>query len=693
MSTSKRTKLFTTIDVETTSKDKGSGRFPANAFHPDNYVVAYGAMDVFDDGTREASTTGLSKHCKVIPQETLDLVVGQHFVFDLHHLRAMWKDDSFPKWSDKMNIWDTQIAEYVLSGQLTKMVSLDELAVLYGTTLKDGKVSKLFKEGVGADEIPTNTLNDYLMGDLNATSDVALKQMERATEQQFNLILEMGETLKAIQEMEWNGMAVDVGLCENRVSECLNRIHDYELKNKAQLTAHEGVDNLDNLLEFIAAKPDALNSNQVLSCFIFGGKVPYIHKEAVGVYKSGAKKGKIRYKNTEKFVEFPRQVDPDGITTPNKNKNKCGSVIYTVDEDVLEAVKEEMNFDTSVSTNSWEIVGRLLAIRKLSKVMGTYYQSFIDKHQDGILHHTLNQTRTSTGRLSSSDPNLQNVPLPGDDSILNVKDVFMSRFGPEGRILELDFKQLEVCGLAWLTKDPQLIKDIVEGVDIHNAVGTELGLDTSDKLIRRDVKSVVFAMIYGAGAKGIAKSTRLELGFVQGVIDAFYTRYSTVKDWYKALEEKIRDEGCRMDLIYRGEHGPEHYYEWQSPTGRTYMFPQDQYRPGPAYTKVRNYPVQGTATGDLVPCILSEIASVLRNEPGIRSKMITTTHDSVTFDCPSEPDAHGLLWALNKTVFKRMEDVINERLPGIDWDIPLTIEAEMGDTWGNMEYLDLNTIV
>jgi DNA polymerase I-like protein with 3'-5' exonuclease and polymerase domains len=325
-------------------------------------------------------------------------------------------------------------------------------------------------------------------------------------------------------------------------------------------------------------------------------------------------------------------------------------------------------------------------MRAAKKVCNTYYVNLINIAMNDIVHHTLNQTATATGRLSSSKPNLQNVPYGGEQE-MDVKSCFDSRYGEDGIIVEADFKQLEVCALAWLTKDPQLIHDVSSGKDIHTEIGKQVGLDPTDKETRTNIKRIVFAMIYGAGAKGIAKTSGLPLPLVKDVMGEFYARYSTIMDFYNARSSEI-ELRPRYDILTRDKDGnPCPMFEWDSPTGRKYLYSQDKHRPGPSYTQNRNYPVQGTATGDIVPVVLGEIGHVLRNT-GLEIVMVNTTHDSVTFDCKDRAAAELLRGMLNTQVFERINEVINERLPTIEWDIPLVVEWEAGPSWGEMKPLD-----
>lgn len=675
--------LFQVWDVETTMNDTNPTRSLSNPFHPDNHIVLLGIGVMLEDETF-ISQTYLDKtlKCTTQPDASGSMIVGHNIKFDLHYMRPYIGDEGTKQLMNKCPIWDTQIAEYILSGQRNKMSSLDDLCAKYGFPVKGvlhAAITNLFDNGFGADHADPEALDAYLKHDLEMTGRVALKQMAEATEQQFSLIAQMGETLKAVQEMEWNGMHIDKTLISyNKIALTMEMVtlqRDNERLLRALSTDAE---------DMLKHKPNALSSNQILSAIIFGGIIAYVKKVDDGLYKTGKKKGQIKFKNYEKTIIFPQLVDPDGITEATKVKTKHGSIVYMMDEAVLEKLGAVF-----VSRGvAYDLLKGILKLKKMVKVKGTYYDNFEEMNIDSVIHHTIHQTTTTTGRTSSAKPNMQNVPVPGDNPLLNVRSVLNSRYD-DGVIVEIDFKQLEVCVLAWLTRDPHLIHDIIAGRDIHTEIGKDLGYSAYSKSTRRDIKTIVFAMIYGAGAKGIAKDSGIDIAVVRNVIEAFYTRYNTIQNFYKDMTRDVEIHGARMDLITRGKKGPEHMFEWTSPTGRKYMFNQDPFRPGPKYTQLRNYPVQGTATGDIVPMVVAEVASVLRNAGyphGV--KLITTTHDSVTLDCCDKNIAVHAVHTLQAEIFSKIVPLINEKFPGIAWDIPLTIEVEIGPNWGDMKPLD-----
>lgn len=667
-----------TIDVETTM-DAPNELSASSPYHEGNRLVAIGAK-VY--GIDKVNTQYLK------PGETLEFVgpkevqpvmhVGHNYGFDLEWQRRYYKEpEEFYEHLDTVKVWDTQIAEYVLTGQRDKFIKLDELAE---RRLGRGKIDLPFEPGKGADHFKEDLLVEYLERDIRLTEEIALQQMEEANDEQFNLILQMGEMLKVVCEMEHNGMHIDSeGMIDNMAALLTER-------RVAMDAMNEWLDQA----ALIKDKPEWYKSNHVMSAILFGGHVNYKQKVSIGVYKTGKKRGLPKYKMEDMSLKFEGYFDPAAVgSKATKKKNKQRDTIYTVDEDVLKNITSNCLMDKGVL----DMLGALERMRKVDKVINTYYTNLVPMSINGIVHHKLNQTATATGRLSSSKPNLQNVPMADkEEPYLNVKAKFTSRFGLDGRILEIDFKQLEVCALAWLTKDPQLITDINAGRDIHTEIGKQLGLDTTDKKIRRDVKAVVFAMIYGAGAKGISASTGLDVEFVKSVMNGFYSRYSTVQDFYERLRDEVGEHGKRYDLIHRSETGePLPMYEWTSPTGRKYIFKEDPYRRDvPAHTQLRNYPVQGTATGDVVPVVLAEVFDVLRNEKSLRSRALltSTTHDSVTMDCKDDETVTEVCEFLHWKVFGDIVNIINKRIPTIKWDIPLTVEYESGPDWGSLEPID-----
>lgn len=683
---STKNKMFEVWDSETTMLDEEPTRSASNPMFPKNHVILWGIEVRFDNGDQAELMTAPITLAK-LNRKPGSLVVGQNLKFDLHYLRKYMSKKDFGNLVNNILIWDTQIAEYVLSGQLKTMISLDDLAAIYGGESKateHSAVKALFEKGLGAEHADPLELRAYLKHDLSTTGDIAELQMEKATQEQFDLIIQMGECLKAVEEMEFSGMYV----CKETLGQMQVGILD---GLKMQYDIAQGCMASDSKItaDFAKAKPDWYNSGNVISCMLFGGTIDYKKRVKKGLYKSGPRKGTLKEGWEQCEIVFKPQFRPEDLgAEATKKKTKNGDVIYTTDEDVLRNAATR-----SIPGMIPKAIEQVTAIKQYNKILSTYLNNFDTMELLRLVHHTLNQTIAATGRLSSSKPNLQNVPIATDDPLTNVKSVFKSRWG-NGRILEIDFKQLEVCVLAWLTQDPTLIDDIKAGRDIHTEVGElVLGPGKVTKRERRDIKAVVFAMLYGAGAKGIAKSSGIPVEKVKKIMSGFYARYDTIKDFYENFSEKIREEGHCLTEVYRGPAGPEHYFEWTSPTGRTYKFHQDQFRPGPSYTEVRNYPVQGTATADIVPVLLGHIRKVVTGYDFCHKvKMVTTTHDSVTFDCANKASLNKLVIELDREVFSQLDIIINDTFPKMKWNVPLTVEYEAGHSWGELEELDISSI-
>ena len=676
LSTNESNVVFSVIDVETTITDG-----TADPFHPDNHAVLVGACTFFAE-----STTGIAL-CRPVPDKEHEfnisgideapIMVTHNGKFDLHYVRKHIPSDNFQELLS-IPFWDTQIAEYVLTAQQHQWASLDELSEKYGLKSKADEgfadIKDAFERGIGADKIEQKHLANYLGHDLQVTGGIAYQQMAAATQEQFDLILTMGEAMKAVQEMEWNGMHHD-----SEVNDDLSIGMGDSIRTLAKDMDEVLVtifDDPEKASELLVDKPDWFNSPHVISALLFGGEIKWKRREAIGVYKTGAKKGKVRYRVHHESIKLVRCLDPDDMDSTETKKKGT----YTTDETVLKNV-------THGPPHRGHLAKSLLEYKKLNKLLTTYLTNFKEMEVEGIIHHQLNQCATATGRLSSSKPNLQNVPMPDKDPSLNVKRCFTSRYGKDGVILEIDFKQLEVCVLAWLTQDAQLIKDIEDGVDIHSTVGAKIYGPHMNKAQRRNVKAVVFAMIYGAGAKGIAKSSGVPLNEVKGIMASFYDRYTDIQPYY---EVQMADMDRVKDVVYRDKNGDlSHWFEISMPHGRTYWCHEDPYRFGPKYTEMRNYPVQGTATGDIVPAILGKVREIVADERAV--KLVTTTHDSMTFDCEDREAAINLCRYLHTALFAEpaMDEFLARTFKGLEFNVPLTLEYEMGPSWGEMKEFDI----
>ncbi len=501
-------------DVETSTK--ASYKRKANPFDPDNYIVASGYK--LADGKVEGlyfGRLGKKPFDWFTRLLTGKLLVGFNIKFDLlHALREPQNLEAWMQWvAEGGNVWDCQLAEYLLRGmpQESHMMSLDEVAPLYGGNVKFDEVKALWAAGVDTADINPDILMRYLCGsetehgDIGNTEVIFKGQLAKAREvgQVKSILLNMG-SLICTTEMERNGMAVSLSLGLT-IAEQL-KTHLQELEASLNHYLPEGLP-----FEF------NWSSSVQQSALIFGGAVKYTYKAPVldesgapcytmtdeehWVLEDGGTISKVAYhdlmqtadpltipiiatfkggknagekktkkvkvpnvaagpktKNTEAYFRFP------GFTAPSKKWESSSPGVYSVAAEVME---ELANRDVP-------FLKVLTEVSKLRKDLGTYYITTDAKgvqkgmltlvQPDGIIHHGLNHTSTVTARFSSSNPNLQNLPKEGKSV---VKTLFVSRFGEQGAICQSDFSALEVYVQAILTKCKQLIEDLQAGLDMH----------------------------------------------------------------------------------------------------------------------------------------------------------------------------------------------------------------------------------
>jgi len=638
--------IFVAVDVETTLNGNEEVGL-AHPMHPDNEVVAFGMCY---DGSKPYATYDaenfVTSICELPPGA---VICGHNLAFDLMYL---YKTSIFLKedLQDRL-IWDTQLAEYILSAQQTKWSSLDELSIQYGLPVKDDKIKKYFEKGLGSDKIPSAELIPYLEQDVINTAKIAAYQYERAVKAgQLTLIKTQMEALHATIEMQFNGLHIDRERLDKYTVEVVNNYVEVKL----------------DLEELSTGYLEDINSPKQWSQFFFGGTKKVKVKEEVGVYKNGNTKYKMMEKAL-KIEPFIRYV-PD----PEKVSAKTGQV--SVDDAVLNDMLKH-TFDPKAIA----IINGLLKYRELSKQLSTYVQG-LSKHIIGdFIHGKLNHTATVTGRLSSTSPNLQNI------SNNPIKQIFTSRF-KNGRIVEVDFNQLEVVALAHVTKDLQLIHDISSGKDIHSELYKDMFGRYPTKEERKPFKARTFQLIYGAGAKAISKQAGCSIDEAKKFVDVFYTRYAGVADWHKNFAEEVErksvyeldDDGFREKVktfILFTETGRKfcfkEYYSDSTWSSRTYNF---------SPTELKNYPIQGLATGDIVPMMLGIIFRQLKNRDDV--KMVNTIHDSLMFDVeldsvtPFIEEITGIL----KNTHSYFEDIFKTPLA-----LKLNAGASVGINWFDME--------
>lgn len=304
-------------------------------------------------------------------------------------------------------------------------------------------------------------------------------------------------------------------------------------------------------------------------------------------------------------------------------------------------------------------------LSKISRynAIGTYLDTFVagirrGRGQDGLLHTQLMQAITATGRLSSQQPNFQNMPRAGT---FPVRRVVKSRWN-EGEILEVDFAKLEYVAAVFLAQDQIGIKDILAGVDAHTLTA-QIITDAGQPLTRQDAKSRTFRPLYG-GHSGTPAEVAYNIWFKE--------KHKGITEW---------QERNKITVLTTGKYS--------IPSGREYMFFGTKRLPNGYITnstQICNYGVQGFATADIVPCTIIELRRLLRLTK-LRSLIILTVHDSIVFDVyPGEQDQ---ISSLINEAFSNIPRILKERY-GIILNVPLGWESKAGTNWLNMKaiYVD-----
>jgi len=275
----------------------------------------------------------------------------------------------------------------------------------------------------------------------------------------------------------------------------------------------------------------------------------------------------------------------------------------------------------------------------------------------------------------------------------DIKQCFISRW-EEGVLLESDFSQLEVVGLAALSRDGNLIADLLSGKDMHTYFTAQrLGIDEKDVTPkeRKFTKRMTFQLQYGSGAANMARKLGLTKDACQAFIDAYYTRYSEVKQWQELVMAQVETSREDTDRLTPGGL-PQGKGTWESPTGRIYTFfeqdplewMRDQSKPTFSPTQMKNYPVQGSATADIMAVFRARLYRRLLSSP-LRGRvlLINTVHDSIMADCMSRGDAEELA-KLNTEIADSLVDVMAETW-GFICPVPFKIETKIGPKWSELE--------
>lgn len=304
-----------------------------------------------------------------------------------------------------------------------------------------------------------------------------------------------------------------------------------------------------------------------------------------------------------------------------------------------------------------EIVRLILDWREKSKIKSTYLDTLGPlRRGDGRVHTTYNQTITATGRLSSSDPNLQNIPTRSELG-RTVKTAFSA--GEGSVFLAVDYSQIELRLLAHLSGDEHLVRAFNEGEDFHaetaaRVFGVQVSEVTPD--LRSRAKAVNFGIVYGQQAYGLSQSLHISMAEARDMIDRYYEAYPGVRTFLDNVVARAKQTGYAETMYGRRRHIPE--LKAKNPQLR-----------GFGERTAMNHPMQGTAA-DIIKIAMARVSRRLEEE-GFAAHMILQVHDELDFECPV--DEVERLTAMVRDV---MEHVVDLR-------VPLIAEASTGITWAD----------
>jgi DNA polymerase-1 len=338
-----------------------------------------------------------------------------------------------------------------------------------------------------------------------------------------------------------------------------------------------------------------------------------------------------------------------GLEPPDRAR-KTASGHYSTAADVLEAMSDQH-----------EVVEWTLEYRELEKLRSTYVDALPSQvnPETGRIHTSLNQTGTVTGRIASSDPNLQNIPTRTEIG-RKVRNGFIAEDG--WQLLAVDYSQIELRIVAHMAQDEAMLAAFRAGQDIHATTAAAVhGIQLEDVTpeMRRHAKAINFGLIYGMSAYGLTNATDLTLAEAENFIETYFKEFPGVKAYLDEIRETAAKDGYVETLLGRRRYFP------NLQKGASYNVRQREER------EAINAPIQGTAA-DIIKLAMLKLPDALK-ESGLKAKMLLQVHDELMFEVPQDE-----LEETTRLVQEIMEDAYQLA-------IPLSTDAKAGKSWGEMK--------
>lgn len=359
------------------------------------------------------------------------------------------------------------------------------------------------------------------------------------------------------------------------------------------------------------------------------------------IYESAGEEFNINSPKVVGEVLFDRL----GIGSKHK-KTKTGN--YATGEEILQKLKAEH-----------PVVEMILRYRGLRKLLSTYVEALpqLINPSTGRIHTTYNQTVAATGRLSSTNPNLQNIPIRDDDG-REIRKAFTAHDPETDIFVSADYSQIELRLMAHLCQDEALVEAFRTGQDIHAATAAKIfgvSIDEVSSEMRRRAKTANFGIIYGISAFGLSERLGIPRKEASELIEGYFASYPKVKAYMDKVVSEARERGYVETILGRRRYLKDIH------AGNAVVR-------GYAERNAVNAPIQGSAA-DIIKLAMVRIAGRLRHE-GLSAKMILQVHDELNFSCP-------------KAEFDRLSALIREEMEGVcpSLSVPLTVDIGTGENW------------
>ena len=673
---------ITVVDVETSFVTGENGKTDPSPFNSRNKLVSVGINNeyLFFNHDERQDNGAFIKVQNILDKTTL--LIGHNLKFDL-----AWLYEVGFKYSGK--VYDTMIGEYVLQRGVRKALSLKECCNRRKLSSKSDATQDFINQGISFEMMPSKIVEEYGRQDIAVTRELYHSQVDDFKQaKNRNLVPTvkmMNSFLQVLTKMEMNGIQID-----------LDALHDVETKFKIEYDElREKIDTI--IWERMGDTRINPASPEQLSWLIYGVKVIDKKKWAeafnIGIDPQTKKQKKKPKLSRTQFTRMVAQMTQPIYKTrshqcihcsgqgriqkikvngePYKNLSPCHhcsgtGIIYeetkaragfTLNPSFVSDVSEggfktdRVTLGKLTNTDDAELNEFIECITRYN-ALETYLNTFVEGikshcNKDGSLHPKFMQCVTATGRLSSRDPNFQNQPR---GKTFPIRRVVTSRW-EGGKILEMDFAQLEFRTAVFLSQDKQGMADIQNKVDIHQFTADVIGVS------RQEAKGHTFKPLYG-GMSG----TESEKKYYK----EFLVKYKDIAKWHDQLES---------DAI--------NYKVVSLPSGREYAFPFARRMPWGSSsnsTQVKNYPVQGFATADIVPLTCIAVDNLMVQNK-VKSLLINTIHDSVLIDV--HPDEEDMIIDIVKKGARNVVPMMKEHYD-IDFNVPLDTDVKVGYNWLEM---------